>query len=245
MNDNAAFYSRCSVGKNKWFWVTYENFEAICNRTVDSTGYAKSAEEAEEQAPAAIHSRIGPSEVLQLQSYFASGVRHRQAIKRRAAKTAVGKDTSQIEYLYTDYESDWDGATHSTKHRVIKKTAKKVYVAKYPVGSCNEDDKFEEDGQTFHDVKTVVLDRHHLEVLGYASNTRCWCYFHTTPWEERNRPATPQYLESLGLEGGANREAINEAYRCLAKKHHPDHGGNAEDFKRLQEAYETAMNCVA
>ena len=26
---------------------------------------------------------------------------------------------------------------------------------------------------------------------------------------------------------------------------HPDHGGNAEDFKRLQEAYEAAMSSVA
>jgi len=245
MNDNTPLFSRCSVGKSKWFWVTYENFGAICDRIVDATGYAKSAKEAEEQARAAIHSRIGPSEVSQLQSYFASGVHHRAVVKRRAAKTTVRKDASKTEYLYTDYESDWDGATHSTKHRIIKKTATRVYVAMYPTGSCNEDDEFEENGQVFHDVKTVVLDRHHLETLGYASNTRCWCYFHTTPYEERNRPATPRHLEVLGLKTGAEKEAVKSAYLRLAKECHPDHGGNAEDFKRLQEAYETAMNCVA
>jgi hypothetical protein len=48
-----------------------------------------------------------------------------------------------------------------------------------------------------------------------------------------------------GLEPGADREAINGAYRRLAKEHHPDHGGDAEDFKRLQGAYEAAMSNVA
>ena len=62
--------------------------------------------------------------------------------------------------------------------------------------------------------------------------------------KERNKPATPQYLEVLGLERGANPAAIDGAYRRLAMKYHPDHGGDVEEFKRLQEAYETAMGSV-
>jgi hypothetical protein len=243
MNANGPVFSRCSVGKNKWFWVTYRDFEAFCNSVVDASGYAKSAEEAEEQARASIHSKCGEVEVRQYSPHYASEHHRHQAIKRRAAKTTATKDTKEVEYLYRDY--DYDDYCGSRRHRVVKKTKNRVYVAEYPVGSCNEDDKFEEDGHTFHDVKTVVLDRQHLELLGYASNTRCWCYFHTTPYEERHRPATFYSLEVLGLEGGADSEAITSAYLRLAKEFHPDHGGNAEDFKRLQEAYETAMSSVA
>ena len=243
MNENGPVFSRCSVGKNKWFWVTYRDFEVLCNSVVDASGYAKSAEEAEEQAQASLRSKFGEVEVKQQSTYYASEHHRHQAIKRRAAKTTATKDTKEVEYLYTDHDNDYGYG--SFKHRIIKKTKNRVYVAEYPVGSCNEDDKFEELGQTFHDVKTVVLDRQHLEVLGYASNTRCWCYFHTTPYEERHRPATLYCLEVLGLEGGADSEAITSAYLRLAKECHPDHGGNAEDFKRLQTAYDTAMSSVA
>ena len=243
MSENRPIFSRCSVGKNKWFWVTYRDFTAVCNGVVDAFGYAKSAEEAEEQARSSIVAKFGEVEVKQFTTNFALGVHRQQAIKRRAAKTTATKDAREVEYLYTDHDNDFGYG--SFKHRIIKKTKNRVYVAKHPVGSCNEDDKFEEDGQTFHDVKTVVLDRQHLEMLGYASNTRCWCYFHTTPYEERHRPATFYSLEVLGLEGGADSEAITSAYLRLAKECHPDHGGNAEDFKRLQTAYETAMSIVA
>lgn len=64
-------------------------------------------------------------------------------------------------------------------------------------------------------------------------------------WKARNITRRNQCLTTpLGLEGGASSETIKAAYRRLAKEHHPDHGGNDEDFKRLQEAYEMAMGSV-
>ena len=248
MNDTELNYgplfSRCSVGKNRWFWVIYRDFDATCDTDVDDSGFAISAEEAERQARAAIHLKYGQVAVRQYPASYASGVHHREAIKRRAARRSPTMDTKEVEYLYTDWESDYDGHHGSTKHRIVKKTAKRVYVARYSVGSCNEDNKWEENGQVFHDIETVVLDRHKLETEGYASNRRCWSYFYTTPWEERHRPATPRCLELLGLEGGATAETIKAAYRRLAKECHPDHGGNAADFKELQVAYEAAMGRV-
>jgi len=216
----------------------------LCNRIVDATGNAKSAEEAEEQARASIHSRCGEVEVRQQSTYYASEHYRHQAIKRRAAKQTVTKEAKEVEYLYRDY--DYDDYCGSRKHRVVKKTKNRVYVAEYPVGSCNEDDKFEEGGQVYHDIPTIVLDRHQLETEGYASNQRYWwtCFF-TTPYEERNRPATPEYLEVLGLKTDVSKEMVKSAYLRMAKECHPDHGGNAEEFKRLQEAYETAMSSVA
>ena len=172
MSANGPVFSRCSVGKNKWFWVTYRDFEAFCNRVVDASGYAKSAEEAEGQARSSIVAKFGEVEAKQFIANFASKHHRLEAIKRRAAKQAVTKEAKPVEYLYTDHDNDFGYG--SFKHRIIKKTKNRVYVAKHPVGSCNEDDKFEEDGQVYHDIPTIVLDRHQLETEGYASNQRYW-----------------------------------------------------------------------
>ena len=42
----------------------------------------------------------------------------------------------------------------------------------------------------------------------------------------------------LGLTKDASPEDIKKAYRKLALKHHPDRGGDPEQFKKLQTAYE-------
>lgn len=242
-------FSRCPAGRNKWFWVTYPSFEAIRDSQIDGavadSGIAASAGEAEEQAQASTLGRFGHGDPERLPNYFASGVYHRQAIRRRASQPnkTEGTETKEVEYLYSDYEGDYSEG--SLKHRILKRTAKRVYVARHPVNSCNEDDQWEEDGQVFHDIKTVVLDRQQLEAEGYANSRNPWNMFYTTPREERIQPATSRCLAVLGLKRGADREAINGAYRNLAKRHHPDQGGDAEDFKRLQEAYETAMSGLA
>ncbi len=46
------------------------------------------------------------------------------------------------------------------------------------------------------------------------------------------------YYKVLGVEKTANKAEIKKAYRNLAKKHHPDKGGDAEKFKEINEAYE-------
>jgi len=42
----------------------------------------------------------------------------------------------------------------------------------------------------------------------------------------------------LGLEKEASKEEIKKAYRKLALVHHPDRGGNEEEFKKITKAYE-------
>ena len=46
------------------------------------------------------------------------------------------------------------------------------------------------------------------------------------------------YYDILGVQENADQETIKKAYRTLAKKHHPDKGGNDETFKKVSEAYD-------
>ena len=63
--------------------------------------------------------------------------------------------------------------------------------------------------------------------------------------QQRRRSAPPgadarrqEAYSVLGLDWGASREAIKQAHRRLAKQHHPDMGGRAEDFHRVNAAYQ-------
>lgn len=47
-------------------------------------------------------------------------------------------------------------------------------------------------------------------------------------------------FERLGLPPTADTDEVKRAYRRRVKNVHPDHGGDSEAFKRLQDAYATA-----
>jgi hypothetical protein len=49
------------------------------------------------------------------------------------------------------------------------------------------------------------------------------------------------WWEVLGVSQHALTEEIKAVYRSLCKTHHPDTGGKAEDFRRITDAYETAL----
>tara|TARA_X000000950_G_scaffold223466_1_gene269257 strand:+ start:864 stop:1655 length:792 start_codon:yes stop_codon:yes gene_type:complete len=46
------------------------------------------------------------------------------------------------------------------------------------------------------------------------------------------------HYETLGISRDASEQEIKKAFRKLASKHHPDKGGDQEQFKRIQGAYE-------
>lgn len=51
-----------------------------------------------------------------------------------------------------------------------------------------------------------------------------------------------QWYEILGVSQEATKRDIINAYKALAKVHHPDTGGDSETFVRLRKAYEEGIN---
>jgi curved DNA-binding protein CbpA len=51
-----------------------------------------------------------------------------------------------------------------------------------------------------------------------------------------------RWHDVLGVEPTASMEEIQKAYRQLALQHHPDRGGNAEEFKKVDNAYSGLVN---
>jgi molecular chaperone DnaJ len=49
---------------------------------------------------------------------------------------------------------------------------------------------------------------------------------------------TANYYDILGVKKDASADDVKKAFRRLARKHHPDAGGDEEKFKEINEAYE-------
>ena len=53
-----------------------------------------------------------------------------------------------------------------------------------------------------------------------------------------------KWWEVMGIKQDATPEDVRNAFRSLSRIHHPDAGGNEEDFKRLRQAYDEAMKAA-
>lgn len=62
-----------------------------------------------------------------------------------------------------------------------------------------------------------------------------------TPAAPRGDMTQTEALRILGLEAGADRAAIEAAYRALMQKNHPDHGGTDGLATQLTEARDTLL----
>jgi len=62
--------------------------------------------------------------------------------------------------------------------------------------------------------------------------------------DQQHDPAIPEFLTRLGLAPPYSVEDVKEAYRAKVKMAHPDVGGSAAEFSKIQEAYEQALEYV-
>jgi hypothetical protein len=58
------------------------------------------------------------------------------------------------------------------------------------------------------------------------------------------RAGGSNWWDTLGVPVNASIDQARDAYRILAKKHHPDTGGDAELFRRISEAWQQCENQV-
>lgn len=222
-------WSRCSLGRNRWYWVVYRSWDDVFNQADPiATGYAASPEQAEVAAFA-----VEPTAAC-YRTYLASAHHRRLCVQRRMRKPASdSKQTVQQEYLYTDHDKGdwWDGTgdwLYSQAHRIVKVTKHSVFVEK-------------EQWRSQRGVETYRLNRRELEENGKVWSRQARERFFTKPIEERRQQYRPQYLVDLGLPAGATKAQIKSQFRRLAMRHHPDRFGDAEEFKRVKRAYDEAM----
>ena len=59
--------------------------------------------------------------------------------------------------------------------------------------------------------------------------------------ERQEQASGPDPSSVLGLEQGATAEQVQEAFRRLARDHHPDFGGDPSRFRQLVEARDALL----
>ena len=79
--------------------------------------------------------------------------------------------------------------------------------------------------------------RHHQRRSGTRTENHSKSTNHAHAKREAAADPRADALRLLGLEPGASQQMIKRAYRRLAKAHHPDLGGDAKAFHRLDAAY--------
>lgn len=240
--DRRPSFSRCSIGKNRWQWVVYRD---LCDEEPLAAGIAESADAARNDA----EQRIGS--VRDTENWAAKAYRTKCLALERSRKTASSRNTSSIEFVYRCYMdySDYDGRSYDVieKHRIVKRTKKRIFVDRE---EFRDGEKLNGD---WHDFvrHTFALDRHELETCGMARRRSKGWWDHQTYYADpaiyfahKPSPPRPECFVVLDVPAGATGVEVAAAYRRLASKTHPDVGGDAEEFKRICQAYEQAMAIV-
>ena len=236
------YYSRCKCGKDRWLWVV---FELDVEKDLMGHGISESASQAMEDAT----SRFGS--VHQTTNWAANLFRRKHAAEQRAGRGTNESGAANIELVYQCEPLDGDfssGDAHSiVAYRVLKKTAKRVYVEaeKYRTSHWTGDWRD-------YAVPTFILDRREFEQTGKAEGRLRGLRhtFYAAPeiyYSERaeyDNALAPDCMIKLGLDASADADDIHRAYRRLATQTHPDKGGNPEEFKLIRRWYEEAMGLM-
>jgi len=230
-------FSRCSVGKNKWLWAAWLYDELLGGHPPFAYGYKTTSSAAEETARQTLGSRFPLSPSFQGIAGHAEHWRRRLASEKKAQQISDGSTAVPMEFLYCDWTSDYDGETKSAAHRILKKTAKKVFV---DAESNSFHHTLYGDWRDFAWRRTYALDRAKLERDGRVYTHQD--AFYSKPIEERQHDYVPSFYEALGLTSPCPASQVKQAWRKLVRSVHPDSGGSSEEFNRLSNAYAKAMD---
>lgn len=124
------------------------------------------------------------------------------------------------------------------------------YSSKY-ISSIKDKHKYLEDGiWHVHVSQCVCLSQYGYNETGHVDYSQLpdWVQMLIAKEKEGWRRGTTAPIQNsidnatayatLYLTSNAPAEVVSAAYKALAKKHHPDKGGDPEAFKRITEAYE-------
>jgi hypothetical protein len=177
--------------------------------------------------------------------------RRRRSVEKRMTADTTDSRAAPLEFLYQDSTDREHDRRYSNRHRIVKRTVKRVFVERRPYEfTLLRAERIADGTDTWydHDVETFSLDRARLEADGEACSGSRWgrVWFYATPYEERAQKTTPsglvEPLAVLGLSWPCTVDDVKRAYRRLARKTHPDHGGDAEAFRNLTTAYEQLLS---
>ncbi len=238
-NDTRPQFSRCSFGKNKWQWVV-SNIDAIA-----ASGVAESPEAAQRDAEI----QFGP--VRLIANWMAAEFRQKQIAIKRSQCTSDCDTAFTIELVFEchRYYGDFEDSDTITPHRVVKRTKTRIYVDCEPY----REHSIPNGDWTDYRQQTFVLDRATFESTGKARRSNCWrrsdFYAHPDIYHAERRSfadaVRPECFVVLGIPANATMKDIKLAFKTLAKKFHPDAGGDPEQFKAVYAAYEQATRIVS
>jgi hypothetical protein len=251
------------VGPNRWFWVWWPNARASYDGAdPERYGFTDSAKEAIDQCGGVEtfiwrrtyrrRRRLNPHQVrlpdgsvleerMSWGAHSATEWRSIFAARRKKPNVKAAPETQAAEYVYHTHIS---GGGYC-QHRITKKTPKRIFI----------DDDCRGDGpETTGGVlrfKQMSLDRRRIEAgeevwinHGRFYGAMCGVWFTLAEPQPEEAPV-PDCFVALGLTSAKQTErSVKRAYRLQAKKLHPDTGGDAEAFRKLQEQYEAALALV-
>lgn len=96
---------------------------------------------------------------------------------------------------------------------------------------------------TVKDKAPLFLNRATLAARGSQYHTRYHEYFYTTKpkRDPEQRHSSPESVSVLNLPTPYTEADVRRAYKRLAKKAHPDHGGSEAAFIELKQAHDAAL----
>jgi hypothetical protein len=229
------FFAVTSLGKDRWYWVVWPSLEMR----------QSSGEPARHLAEGYEHTKAEAVErALKVAGMRGEWVAAKYAKAYRGRHSQGRQTLEAVEFLYRDVQDMATGQWRSVPHRVGKKTKKYVYVERRPYNPERLTGSWLD-----RDVPTFRLDRAMLEHKGYAfvpltADVDDPLFF-AVPYKERVVQYAGQAFTCFSLFGlsfPCTVAEVKAAYRRLAKRAHPDHGGSHGEFLKLQAAYEQALH---
>ncbi len=237
-------FAVASLGKDRWFWVVWPSIYQLESGEFgqeNSWGYERTKAEAVDQALAVAGADGKRFPATYAKQYHKLKRSFEQGTPQRRDRS--GSPPAAREYVYHDERDPLTQRWYSVRHRIAKTTQRYVYVEQRP-----HDPNRLTGTWIDHTDELYRLNRRTLEREGYAlapvTAELDDPMFFVTPFHERvTRPDgdTPSCLVRLGLSYPSSIAQVKAAYRHLAKRLHPDYGGDKEEFLALQAAYEQAL----